>query len=173
MDGTVTFLDIQRGEIASPNTVVATVIAPNALEIEAQIPEVDVSKLTVGNEVSITFDAIGGTVFKGTVSFIDPAETVIDGVVNYKIKISLQTEDARVKSGLTANVIINAQKKENVLALPEFALTEEDDGVYVQKLVNGEVQKTKVTMGMRGSNGVVEIIDGLSEGDLVESIGLK
>jgi hypothetical protein len=60
-----------------------------------------------------------------------------------------------------------------VLALPEFALTEEDDGVYVQKLVNGEVQKTKVTMGMRGSNGVVEIIDGLSEGDLVESIGLK
>lgn len=173
MDGTVTFLDIQRGELASPGTVVATVIAPNALEIEAQIPEVDVSKLSVGNEVSITFDAIGNNSFKGTVSFIDPAETVIDGVVNYKIKISLQTEDARVKSGLTANVIINAQKRENVLTLPEFALTEEDDGVYVQKLVNGEVQKTKVTMGMRGSNGVVEIIDGLSEGDLVESLGLK
>lgn len=173
MDGTVTFLDIQRGEIASPNAVVATVIAPNALEIEAQIPEVDVSKLAVGNEVSITFDAIGNNSFKGAVSFIDPAETIIDGVVNYKIKISLQTEDARVKSGLTANVIINAQKKENVLTLPEFTLTEEDTGVYVQKLVNGTPQKTKVTMGMRGSNGIVEIIDGLAENDLVESVGLK
>lgn len=173
IDGTVTFLDIQRGELASPNTTVATVIAPNALEIEAQIPEVDVSKLAVGNEVTITFDAIGNNSFNGNVSFIDPAETIIDGVVNYKIKISLQTEDARVKSGLTANVIIHAQKKENVLALPEFTLTEEDTGVYVQKIVNGTAQKTKVTMGMRGSNGIVEIVDGLAENDLVESVGLK
>jgi len=172
--GTVTFLDIQRGEIAAPNTTVATIIAPNALEIEAQIPEVDVSKLAVGNSVTITFDAIGSTPFDGIISFIDPAETIIDGVVNYKVKISLETTDARVKSGLTANLTIHAQRRENVLTLPDFTLSEEDAGVFVQKIgADGTAQKTLVTIGMRGTNGLVEILSGLTENEKVESVGLK
>ena len=160
--------------IAAPNATVATVIAPNALEIEAQVPEVDVGKLAVGNDVAVTFDAIGSDNFPAHVSFIDPAETIIDGVVNYKIVIALQTEDARVKSGLTANLTIHAQKKENVLTLPEYTISEEDAGAFVQKIVAGAPsQKTKITMGMRGTNGVVEITSGLAENDQVESVGLK
>jgi HlyD family secretion protein len=171
--GTVTKRDIQTGEIASPNTSVISVISESNLEIEANVPEVDVGKVLVGNPVRITLDAFPGENFQGKVAYIEPAETIVDGVVNFKIKIAFDASDERFKSGLTANLVIETLRKENVLVLPQFAILENDRGTFVRKQINGTVTEVPVVLGIRSQNGTIEIISGVTEGEEVLNIGSR
>jgi len=171
--GVVTTQDAKVGQIISPNVTVVSVISQSDLDIEANVPEVDVGKIQVGNPVTFTVDALPGEEFRGTLSHIDPAETVVDGVSNFKVKASLVEPNPRFKSGLTANLLIETLKKENVLVIPQYTITENETGTFV-KLKNGEVfTDTPVTLGVRGENGLVEILSGIKEGDAVQNIGFK
>ena len=173
VDGVVTNLGYEISEVARPNTTAVSLISISGVEIEANVPEVDVAKVAVGNPVSITLDAIPGETFTGKVTHIDPAETVVDGVTNYKIKISFDAKDPRIKSGVTANLDIETLRKPNTLTLPQFGIVERDEGKFVRKLVNGEVKEFPITAGIRSSDGYVEILSGVSEGDEVLNAGLK
>lgn len=173
IDGVVTRQDAKVGGGVSAQTVVVSIITENSLEIEANIPEVDLGRVRIGNGVVITVDAFPGETFSGTVSYIDPAETVIDGVVNYKSKITFKNPDPRLKSGLTANLEIQSLKKDNVILLPQLAILETDTGTFVRKLENGVVKDVSVVLGARDRAGSVEIVSGVSEGDKVINVGLR
>ena len=171
--GVVTTQDAKVGQIISPNVSVVSVISQSNLEIEANVPEVDVGKIQIGNTVAFTVDALPGEEFRGVLSHIDPAETVVDGVSNFKIKVSLAEPNARFKSGLTANLVIETLKKENVLVIPQYTITENETGTFV-KVRSGETfSDVPVTLGVRGENGLVEILSGVNEGDAVQNIGFK
>lgn len=171
--GVVTRQDAKVGEIISPNSAIIAVMSKSNLEIEANVPEVDVGKIAVGNAVQVTVDALPGNVFKAVLSHIDPAETVIDGVANFKIKAIPGNADPRFKSGLTANLSIETLRKENVLTLPQYAILEKDAGTFV-KMKNGkEIVEISVALGVRSEDGLVEILSGATEGDAVLNIGLK
>src|SRR3989344_3863468 len=100
-------------------------------------------------------------------------DTIVDGFTNYKIKISFDAKDPRIKSGVTANLDIETLRKPNTLTLPQFGIVERDEGKFVRKLVNGEVKEFPITAGIRSSDGYVEILSGVSEGDEVLNAGLK
>jgi multidrug efflux pump subunit AcrA (membrane-fusion protein) len=129
--------------------------------------------VNVNDPVNMTFDAFPGETFTGKVFFIDPAETIVSGVVDYKIKVSFDKIDPRIKSGLTANLEINTQKKDGVLVLPQFAILQTDTGSFVKEVKNGAVVQMPVTLGIRDDQGNVEVVSGVSEGDQVLNIGLK
>lgn len=171
--GIVTSQDAKVGQIVSPNVAVVSVISQNNLEIEANVPEVDVGKIQIGNTVTFTVDALPGEEFKGTLTHIDPAETVVDGVANFKMKASFTAPDPRFKSGLTANLRIETLKRENVLVVPQYTILENDEGVFVKINKNNTVVDVPVTLGVRGENGFVEVLRGLAEGDKVLNIGFK
>ncbi len=174
ISGIVTKQDVKTGEIAVPNIALVSVMAEASLEIEANIPEVDVGRIAVGNVVSITLDAFPGETFAGKVSYIDPAETIIDGVVNFKITILFNEMNAKFRSGLTANLEIESAKKMGVLILPEFAVVENDNGKFVRRLnVDGTTTDIPVKIGIRSSDGFVEIKDGVVEGASFINVGLK
>lgn len=168
--GIVTTMDAKVGQTATAGQVVAAVISDQSLEIEANVPEVDVGKIAVGNDVNVTIDALPGDTMGATLAFIDPAETIIDGVVNFKVKVLLDTPDERLKSGLTANLDIESQRRNGVLLLPQFAIIENDNGTFVRRPDGTEVA---VVTGIRSQDGMVEISSGLAEGDQVVNIGLK
>jgi HlyD family secretion protein len=174
IEGIVTRQDAKEGETGSVNLNVVTVMSDGSFEIEANVPEVDVGKLSLGNKVSISLDAYPGAIWTGKVSYIEPAETIVDGVVNYKIKVVFDNSDSRLKSGLTANLKIETVRKENVLVLPQYSIVENDKGSFVNKFVDkDETEEVSVKTGIRGQDGRVEIISGLKEGDMVENSGLK
>jgi RND family efflux transporter MFP subunit len=164
--GLVTRQDAKLGQGVSSGTSLVTLMANGALKITAKVPEVDIGKVSVGNKVMIRLDAFPGVDFAGTVSKIDPGETVLDGVVNYQITINFDEQDARLRSGLTANLDIITQNKE-VLAVPESALVEKNNGVYVRKVVKGTILESAVTTGINGQDSLVEIVSGLEEGDQI------
>jgi HlyD family secretion protein len=172
--GVVTRQDAKVGETANPGVNVVTVMSAGQFEITANVPEVDVGKIALGNKVTITLDAYSGEVWTGRVSYVEPAETIIDGVVNYKIKVSFDKADQQLKSGLTANLTIETVRKDQVLILPQYAIIENDRGSFVEKnLGNNQTAEVAVKIGIRSQDGKVEIISGVKEGDEVLNVGLK
>lgn len=168
--GVVTIQDAKIGEIVSPNIPLVSLISQLTLEIEANIPEVDSGKVKIGNPVTIDFDALPAQEFKGIISFIDPAETVIDGVVNFKIKINFEDSTRVVKSGFTANLKIKTLKKDNVIVLPQFAIVENDSGTFVRVQGGGSTKDIPIQVGIRGEDGSAEIISGVKVGEKVINV---
>ncbi len=168
INGVVTSQDAKVGEIVAANSALVSVISASRLEVEANIPEVDITKIEVGSEANITLDAYGSdVVFAATVSKIDPAETVIEGVPTYKTTFQFKEKDDRPKSGMTADIIVLAEMKSGVLYVPQRAVVRENGRTYVRMEDNGGIKEVDVTTGLRGSDGVIEILSGLNEGDRV------
>jgi HlyD family secretion protein len=169
--GVITAIDIKVGEIVSGNKNVISIISQGDYQIESFIPEADISKIKIGNKASTTLDAYGSSVvFDTAIIKIDPAATVIDGVPTYKVTFRFMNQDSRIKSGMTVNLDILTNQKDNVLLLPNRVLITEDDGKYVSILNpdgSGEILLKKIIVGLRGSDGNTEIISGLNEGDKV------
>ena len=168
ISGVVTKQDAKVGEIVSANTALVSVISASNLEIEVNIPEVDIAKVKIGSEAEVTLDAYGSDeIFKATVSDIDPAETVIEGVPTYKTTLQFKERDERLKSGMTADINILTNVKSGVLYVPQRAVVRESGRVYVRVERDGALEEIDVSTGLRGSDGTIEITEGLNEGDKV------
>jgi HlyD family secretion protein len=173
IDGTVTQFDAKNGQIASSGLTLVSVISNSSFEIDAQVPETDLGKIAIGNPVKMRFDAFPGETFDGNLFYIDPAQTVNQGVIDYKIKVSFKNTDPRIKSGLTANMDIQTKQKDNAMILPQYAVLQNDNGTFVRKIVGGVATDTPVTLGISDQNGNVEIVVGVVAGEQVLNIGLK
>ena len=168
INGIVAKQDARIGEIVSASTIVVSIISEADFEIEANIPEADIAKIKIGNVARITLDAYGSNViFEAVVFEIEPAETIIEGVATYKTTLQFLEEDLRIKSGMTANIDILADKRENVIAIPQRAVITKNGDTLVRVLKNGLIEEVKVKTGLRGSAGKIEIIAGINEGDEV------
>ncbi|MDD2646974.1 MAG: efflux RND transporter periplasmic adaptor subunit [Patescibacteria group bacterium] len=168
--GVVSQLDTKVGEIVSANVNVASVISDAKFEIETNIAEVDIANLKVGNAAKITLDAYGSeNVFDAAVVKIDPAEIIIDGVATYKTTLQFTRDDERIRPGMTANIDITTDKRDNILYIPQRAVITKDGQKFVQ--ISGtddkQLQEVKVELGLRGSDGNIEVINGLKEGDKI------
>ncbi len=169
-NGVVTVQDVKAGEIVTSGKIILKVISDSDLEIESNVSEVSIGKVAVGNSVVITFDAFPNDVFQGNVSYIEPGETVVDGVVNYKVMVALKEKYPQIKSGLTSRLEIITGEKKDVLTIPEYAITRTETGAFVSKVNGKEVVKVPVTLGLRGQDGFVEVVAGVSEGDKINAI---
>ena len=173
IEGLITKQDGKPGEIVSPNVSIVSIISQNNLEIEASVPEIDIGLVTIGNPVAVTIDAFQGEMFRGKVSYIDPGETIIDGVVNFKITVVFDIPDLRFKTGLTANLAIETLKKTDVVVVPQFAIVENDEGTFARKIEGISARDVPVKLGIRSREGNIEIVSGLREGDRVVNVGFK
>ncbi len=171
--GIVTNVVPKKGELVTPGKIVVSIIGSNSLQIEAYVAEADVAKLVVGDKVDVTFDALPGENFTGRLLTIDPAQTIVNGVANYKIETDFDQIDPRFKSGLTANLAIETKRKDNILVIPQFAIAQNDQGTFATKMENGKEIQVPITLGIQDQNGNAEVTSGLQEGDRVVNIGLK
>lgn len=172
-NGIVTKQDAKVGEIVTPGKAVVSVISDSDLEIEASVSEISIGKVVVGNPVIIKFDAFPGQTFNGSVTYIEPAETVIDGVVNYKVTVAFSEKYPEIKSGLTTKLDIITGVKKDVLVIPQYALLTKGEGTFVSKQNGKEFVEVPVTVGLRGQDGNVEVVSGLSSGDTIDVVAPK
>lgn len=171
IDGVVTNIKPELGEIVTANVNVLSIISYGDYEVEAFIPEADISKVKVGDLASTTLDAYGsGVNFETSVTKIDPAATVIDGVPTYKVTFKFNNQDDRVRSGMTANLDILTNHKDRVIIIPSRLVISKDDGKYVPVLnINNpsKIIETKIILGIRGDDGMVEVVSGLKITDKI------
>lgn len=171
ISGVITKQDAKIGEIAPANTVLISILS-SAYEIEANIPEVDIAKVKIGDSARVTLDAYGkDVVFEAKVIAINPAETMIEGVATYKTTLRFVSNDKPVKSGMTANLDILTIEKDDTLIIPQRAVTSKNGDKFVNfydsSIKENNVKEIKIITGIRGSDGNIEILEGLKEGDKV------
>ncbi len=176
IDGKITKVNFRIGEIPPMGAAVINMLGTEKFEVKADIPESDITKIKIGDKVIIELDAFGSDkLFSGIVTFIDPAQTIIKDVIYYKTTISFDdgSWNDQIKPGMTANITIKSQTKQGVIYIPQRAVRVKETALgeipkkFVEVMVNGQPQERLVEVGLRGDNGLVEIISGLSEGDQV------
>lgn len=168
IEGIVTNVAIEKGETASLSQVAISMNSLSNFEIESNIAESDIAKVRLGQKVEITFDAFIATEkWEGKIIKIDPAQTVVQGVVYYKTTIGLSSNDERVRPGMTANLEIETARKENALILPRNAVKESNGRKFIQILDGKEIKEKEIETGLKDARGNIEIISGLKGGERV------
>ena len=166
ISGTVTKVDAVTGEFANTATPLLSIISDRSFEMEANVPEADIAKIKVGDQARITLDAYGSDViFQGRVVAINPAETIIDNVPTYKVTLHFTKNDSRIKSGMTANIDVATASRTNAIFIPARALITRDGRKFVTVMNADETTaETEITVGLKGSDGSIEVLSGLAEG---------
>lgn len=131
--------------------------------LEADVPESDITLVQKDQIAQIVFDSLSeNDKFSAQIIEIEPASTVIQDVVYYKIKLKLNEVDARLKPGMSADVDIMIDEKDDVLVVPQRAV--EDNKIKILTH-NNQVEERQVETGLKSDSGEVEIISGIKEGE--------
>lgn len=163
--GVVAQQDAKMGAAVTLGTVVVRLMSDTGFEIEAYLPEVDLPGIMVGSGASVTLDAYGSSEeFLASVTAIDPAATIVEGVPTYRTTLAILAEDDRIRAGMTANVAIVSGEQKGVIVVPQRAVITRNGETIVRILRDGAAIEIPVRLGLRGSDGYVEVIEGLTEG---------
>ncbi len=166
--------DLNVGDTVSNGTTIATLITKQKIA-EISLNEIDAAKVKVGQKANLTFDAFDNLNIVGTVAEVNLIGTVSQGVVSYTIKISFDTQDDRVKSGMSVSASIITEVKTDVLTVANSAIKTQGDLNYVDLPAQSGMPGLSptdlptqqiVTIGI-SNDTVTEIISGLKEGDSV------
>lgn len=167
-DGVLAKLSVKSTDSVNNGTIIGTMVSSQKIS-NITLNEVDVAKVKVGQKVKLTFDAIDGLTIDGTVSTVDLVGTVSQGVVNYNVEISHDTQDERIKSGMSVSASIIVDKKENVLSVPNSAIKTQLRNNYVELFSGASTTpptQRKVQLGI-ANDTLTEIISGINVGDRV------
>lgn len=167
IDGTVTEVSAQQGQVSGQSEALMVISDLKNLKVLANVDEIDVHSVKVGQAVDVKVESIPGKVFKGVVESIAEQGKVISSVVYFEVTVKVTDESGSLKAGMTADVDIIVDERPDVLLIPNAAL-ESFRGHAMARILdeNGEPSFKQVEVGI--SDGTVrEVISGLEIGEMV------
>lgn len=167
-DGTILSVDANEGDYVNPGQAVATIGDLSRLQVRANVDELDVGNVAVGQAVSFSLDAFPGKSFDGTVTLVYPNPTTQSGSTVYPAIVSFtRPTDLYLRPGMAANLSITSLSRNNVLLVPNRALETIGLDRYVTLLhPDGSTEKAPVQTGLTNSDQT-EIVSGLNQGDRI------
>jgi HlyD family secretion protein len=168
IDGTVLTTSLDIGEVVSGLQSVMTVANTDSLRVKADIDEIDVGRVSAGQAVTVTLDAYPGVKLPGSIDELAPGATQKQGSTVYQATVSFTVQQGVVpREGMAANVDVTAQRKDNVLLLPNRAFETVGDRHYATVKDGSDTRKVEVETGLSNSTDT-EVLTGLQEGQTVE-----
>ena len=140
--------------------------------VNAQIDEIDIANIKIGDEVKITSDVYPDKIYAGEIYWIAPLAELrkVGGRIKmdeesyvFPCKIRFLGAHDELKVNMSVNVEIGTQKNDNALVLPREALFSKDDTSYVYSVQRGRVHQVPIKIGIRSFISV-EATSGLLEG---------
>ncbi len=165
MDGVVLRQDGEVGEIVEAGSILFRVGMPKPLEVEAEVNEEDIPRVSVGQLVLFRTDAFPGRRIEGEVREITPMGDPI--TKTYRIRVDLP-DDTPLRIGMSVEANIVTREKDNALLIPTAAL----QGSHVFVLDGHVARRREVKIGIKGTRNT-EIVDGLNESDRLVSPALS
>jgi len=173
--GIVAKINYLEGETVVPGSTAIVIVNYEKSWVEAQIDEIDIADVKIGDRVKVTSDVYPDKIFEGEIYWIAPLAELrrVGGRIKideesyvFPCKIKFLGGHSQLKVNMSVNVDIVTKKKGGVLLVPREALVSKDDATTVFAVRKNRVYQTKIDIGIR-SYSSVEAISGLSEGDLV------
>lgn len=172
IDGTVNAINIKNGDdlsrlSSSSNSSAPIIIGDlNTLKAQVEVNEVDIVNVNIGQNVSLTFNAIEGLTSTGKIEKIDSLGTLTSGVVTYNVTIGFDSLDLRIKPDMSVSAAIITDVKQDVILIPNSALKTQKERSYVQ-LLKGQTPENVVVKAGLSNDTETEIISGINVGDKV------
>ena len=156
-------------------TYMAVIYDLSALTFDVRIDELDINKIHVGQKVEITADALDGERFTGTVDKVNINGTTAGGVTTYPVTVKVDGTPEALKPGMNISAEIVVEHAGEVLSIPVDAVKRGnevlvagpgclDENGAVTNLA--AIETRQVTLG-RNDQNYIEVLDGLSEGDII------
>jgi len=181
LGGTLSTLNIKKGDIITPNQIIGTIIT-NQKVAKISLNELDVAKVKIGQSAILTFDSFPDLKIEGKVIEISPVGKEEQGVVSYDVKISLEKENGETKPGMSVNAEIIINRKENILIIPNSAIKSDRMGQYVEIVKNFKfemknlfkpvtipqnlIEKRYIKTGI-SNDEFAEVLEGLNEREII------
>ena len=167
-DGIISVLNIEEGKtINNHNSPAMEIVDPSILQLDGNVPEIDILSVREGAKANIKIDALPSQVLTGTVTRISYLPVTVQGVVNYPIEIEVTLGDnTEIRDGLTAIGTVSIQEVLNVLVVPIDSLYGTFENPLVRIEDSGGYIEQPVTLGANDDYWI-EIKDGLEENDLI------
>jgi len=178
-DGIISKVNVKKGDTAG-STALATLISSQQIA-QISLNEIDTAKVKVGQKATLTFDAVDSLSISGQVAQIDITGTVSQGVVSYGVQIAFDTQDDRVKPGMSVSASIIIDSKQDILVVSNSAIKNQGNISYVEVVANSAgldtTSATGVTLSVLpntqpveiglANDTVTEVLSGLKEGDTI------
>ena len=160
--------EIMTGTAVAPGSPLFTLVDESTFSFTAEVDEVDIRRIELGQFAEITLTAYSGRTFAATVSNINQlAKPTITGGTVFEVELTFSEHLSDIRIGMRGDTIIEIETQHDVLTIPIDAWFSEAGTDFVY-LINDEdiLVKTPITIGV-STEFLVEVIDGLEEGDTV------
>lgn len=169
ISGVIASVATQEGEyvaagLSAPTFV--TIIDLKRLQVDAFVDETDIGKIKTGQSAIFTVDAFPEKEFSGKVIAIYPKAVIQQNVVYYDVVVAISDTEGLLRPDMTATVTIYADRRDNVITVPNRAIQREQGKKYVYTPEDDLIKKREVKIGFRDNN-YTEITEGLKEGDTI------
>ena len=168
-------INYDEGETVVPGSSAVVVVNYDKSWVEAQIDEIDIAGVKMGDKVKITADVYADKVFEGEIFWIAPLAELrkVGGRVKmdeesyvFPCKIKFLGKHDDLKVNMSVNVEIITKKSANVAIIPREALISKDDTYSAFVIKGGRAYQNNIQVGIRSFSSV-EVVSGLKEGDVV------
>lgn len=162
--GIISYRNAEAGSYVAANTHLFTLVDNSSFYIDCLVSEYDAALLKAGETVSANLEALGKK-YPGTLTFVSPDKN--KDTKNYLVRITLDSTDSAIKSGMFAKSELKFLQKDKALCINRSAIFEKNGKTYAFIIDNDhKVQRKAVQLGIRNEEET-EITEGLKEGDRV------
>jgi HlyD family secretion protein len=174
IDGTVVEVGAKQFDViayestsTSRDILAARVDDLSSYFIDITVNELDINQISIGQKVTISFDAIPLKEYTGTITNISNVGEVSDSTVTFSLTVKMDRVDNKVKAGMMADVAIVTKEAVDVLYVPSTSVSMKEDGTRFvsKKNADGTFTDIPVQLGMVSGSDTQIISDQIQEGD--------
>jgi RND family efflux transporter MFP subunit len=178
LDGAIAEVNVEINENVNAGTPIVLLTSGSFIEVEISIPENLISRIEPNKKVSVRFDAIPDNEYPATVSEVGVSTTGMATTFPVTVRLDEATPD--IRAGMVANVSFRFESRDDriLFLVPSQAVGEDREGRFVfvvepkpDEQGYGTAKRKSVKVGELTEDGI-EILDGISDGDLVVTAGV-
>lgn len=162
--GTIVSVSAEVGSYATASQPMFTISDTDTLEVVAGVSEINVSKIAVGDAVSIMIPTLDKAVYEGKI--VEIGKVMDQTSKSYPVRISLDNSKGNFLAGMYAEVSLTTDRVKDCLVVPVDAISYKNDQESVMVVVDGKAERRVITTGVNDGSSYV-VTDGLSAGDAV------
>jgi membrane fusion protein (multidrug efflux system) len=159
---------VSAGDFVKNGTPLFVIIQPNPLKLRFTVPEKEVGRLKINQEVALKVDGFPGSEFKGRVNIVFP--NVEEKTRTLQVEALVPNNNGILKPGLFAKVVLYTASERDTIVVPVTALLYEADKVKVFIITGDRAQERDVKLGSKYGE-FMEIVEGVKEGEKIVAIG--
>ena len=162
ISGTVGSKAVDLGQVVAPGVLLMSIYNSGLFSFDAQVSEIDITQIAIGQSVDVTLDALPGETLNATVSAILPLAS--EASRSFKVKITLRDTVGRLRAGMSARGEVLLHEQSDTILVPTAAVLGDVGDQYVYVIENGKAARRIVVTGI-ANRDEIEVIKGLVGGE--------